>query len=888
MAITLRGAKGAPLTIGELDANFQELANNRSADTIIDGTNNKVLTAAEKSKLADIAAGATVNRADSATDALIGAKLDSAALSAVGSSLVGAASQAAGRAALGLGSASTQATGAFAAAADITGLQAALATKAAAVVAGSGSTLYLDSVAGDDSAAGTAQVAPFQTLTRAMTALAPGGTLNLKRGSVFRETLTIDKQAVTVAAYGTGNAPRISGGSVVDDHVDLWTQEVTTPVAVDVNTFEGSTLSASWTTQAGAVDTTRAKNGTKSWRIEPTSGDMVARRFLISSYVEMTGFLYIDGSKVGTSGQQARVMGIEGGSWNAANGVNVMLSNLSGTLRLGLARGAAPVSNSNVTTNTFIQYRFVVSANNGAGADFARLYLNGSASPAAEITGMTLASESSQLNFGLFAFNPTAFAVNFDDLAVWSSSSVPLTTNNWYTPGITVEPLVVTADGAVLQRRLVKTKLATTGDWWWDAVNKRLYIYRTTNPASGYDVIEYSQRLHPMRVRAAAAVISDLVISHHNLDDGTIGLEDLTAAASLTNVTGQTNGKDVVDYTYQPGRSDSIWRKRLDGTKTYTAAPAGFNALGTGLAGWGLPDPSSIGVYVATASDPLVNVLFVSNAWVQMFNGVWQHRDNTAEAETAIRAAAAPVFPSTPYGSRSRYNYQTISDTGSKWALPTWPIIQPTPDLTTGAARQVRRPANAYPSGDFDSHLAIHQPDGTVIETYATMILADGTICCSNYNLTRAGSTLTGQEAGVSAALVPNFAGVITDAEVSAGEIPHAISIVIPPTHLNRSVVPPATTYDRTPGYTGTLPMGTRLAIPFSVNLAAHVFESPLGRMMAQAAQDYGVIIMDRGGAGLTFRNQFPTPANPVMHLYSGGAGNDITWIVSQLQVVAP
>ena len=81
---------------------------------------------------------------------------------------------------------------------------------------------YVSSQRGDDSYAGTSPERPWRTLAWAIESIDdPTIPLRLERGSIFRETLTVhqsgdDDVPWTIAPYGTGDAPIISGADVVD------------------------------------------------------------------------------------------------------------------------------------------------------------------------------------------------------------------------------------------------------------------------------------------------------------------------------------------------------------------------------------------------------------------------------------------------------------------------------------------------------------------------------------------------------------------------------------------------------------------------------------------------------------------------------------------------
>lgn len=752
------------------------------------------------------------------------------------------------------------------------------------------SSMYVDSVNGDDSGTG-ASASPFQTLARASASLQVGSVVNLVVNSVFNETITINQPNVTLQPTGSGAAPRVSGGIVAQPATSSWTQETITPTFVDQETFESGTMSGFWTTQAGAIDTTRAKNGTKSWRYAGSAANSTAA--ISGNYAEFTGWIYIDSASTAASGNMTRVMGFEGSAFNGVNGCFIWASYNGSTYQLGVGRGGSISSSSSVSTNTWTQFRVAISTNSGNSTDFFALYLSGASTPTVQLTAQTFAATSGMsAEWGVFGYQASVFTVNFDDFTYWNTASVASTTNNWYTTGVSTPPMVVTVGGATLgQRRFAKSALKIAGDYWWDSHTGRLYIYNSANPYTAYNKIEYSQRNWPIQIQASGASISaGITISHHNLDDGTIGVQT-NGYAVTNNASGSWNGKDVVNYVSRPGRDDSLWNRRLTGSETYTAAPSGFNSLSTGLSGWAAPHSSSIAVFYAQNADPVVNVLFYNPASTisgNLYSATWMSSGNNTTIETAILAGISdPIVPLTPFGSRSRYYYSTTSRSGTGWNLLPYPNMNPTKDPGTAVLRAIHCPAGAVPSLDNDAHFAVYQPNGLVVETYATIRLSDGRIVMGNWNITDPSGPLDGTCGGMTASLNPNFAGVIRDAEVTAGVIPHAISALVPASYWAQSYVAPAKAFDRSTIYSGTLPYGSRFAIPPSVNLAAHSFGSTIGAMIALAAQNFGVIGMDAGGAGFTWRTEGAVGgANAVLNTYDGPTNTDLTWIVSQLQVV--
>jgi hypothetical protein len=117
----------------------------------------------------------------------------------------------------------------------------------------------------------------------------------------------------------------------------------------------------------------------------------------------------------------------------------------------------------------------------------------------------------------------------------------------------------------------------------------------------------------------------------------------------------------------------------------------------------------------------------------------------------------------------------------------------------------------------------------------------------------------TGWWNGRRASLIPSFAGLIRTGEISSGRIPHALAAIASQTMLTRAAVWPAYAFDRDSAYSGTMPMGSLLAIPADIDINV-LGLSPTGKVLAAAAQDYGVYIVDSGGGGLTLLAELGDP----------------------------
>lgn len=159
----------------------------------------------------------------------------------------------------------------------------------------------------------------------------------------------------------------------------------------------------------------------------------------------------------------------------------------------------------------------------------------------------------------------------------------------------------------------------------------------------------------------------------------------------------------------------------------------------------------------------------------------------------------------------------------------------------------IRIPVGTMPTGGSDGHVTIIAPDGvTAYDAYKLRKI-------SNTHYTAALVVITdlrtsGLVSGVRAAGVPAIAGLIRAHELESARIPHALAVAVPGSMLKRGHVWPANRQDtNASSYTGSVPMGTLLAIPGSVDLG----KLGLGRegmALAKALQNYGAYVVDRSG----------------------------------------
>lgn len=300
----------------------------------------------------------------------------------------------------------------------------------------------------------------------------------------------------------------------------------------------------------------------------------------------------------------------------------------------------------------------------------------------------------------------------------------------------------------------------------------------------------------------------------------------------------------------QPFSARSAWNVTIPADARYADA-GGLATVGLGIdvcdsAGlWAVP------CHVASAADPQRPLLYNPAAWAKVATGDWRRFDNRPEVERAILQSSVARFP---------YAGNVFSSVSTaRWQLPDRFNAGPTPGPGPG---MFRAGAAARPAGGPDGHMAVAQPAGTVLETYATIILGSGQIVALSYSVTDPCGLGDGWQNGQTASMLPIYAGLIATNELRGG-IGHAMAVTLPAPLLQARVVYPAFAFDRDaasgiPAYAGIIPMGGRLALPPAARIGDLGLRTAEGMAIAEAACRHGFIVVDRGGEGITLRMRAP------------------------------
>ena len=347
------------------------------------------------------------------------------------------------------------------------------------------------------------------------------------------------------------------------------------------------------------------------------------------------------------------------------------------------------------------------------------------------------------------------------------------------------------------------------------------------------------------------------------------------------------------NFTARPFSQDGPWNRIIPANATYAAIGSGWASLDWGLQSWS-GDFYSVTPFQATDSDPLFNVRFY-DTWWNVSQGTWARINNTLTNENSIITASSTSFPfdMNPYSTIVATNPATQTK-------PTAGTYKPFVNPGT-LPFQVRIPAAATPSPGLDGHMVVAQPDGTIFEVYGGIKItqAQNAIVCTRYNMIDQTLQGDGWSNGLTASMISVLAGVLRNTEIDfvwnqAVTIPHAMKIAAPGNYLSTAApLYPALAFDisaltNNPAYNGTdaLPMGSRLAIPYSTAISGRgTYLTGLGQAIATAAQRYGFIITDRGGSGLTvFNERFPSQ-NHLLN-WDNGVWTDVNWVIDNLQRV--
>lgn len=213
----------------------------------------------------------------------------------------------------------------------------------------------------------------------------------------------------------------------------------------------------------------------------------------------------------------------------------------------------------------------------------------------------------------------------------------------------------------------------------------------------------------------------------------------------------------------------------------------------------------------------------------------------------------------------------------------------PSPTLQS-ALSNVPIPPGARPAAGSDAQLSIWQPSmDRLWELWGASLASDGWhakwggaiehVSKSPGYFTPSSWTGAQYNWGAAATSLPLVGGLITLEDLQRGRIDHAVAISLPSTRAGVWSWPAQRSDGNAPSLTA-VPEGARFRLDPTLNLAA-LSMAPLARMIALAAQRYGIVVRDTSGV-VDFYGEDPTPTatDPWKAAF---AGQPVWQILSQI-----
>lgn len=184
-------------------------------------------------------------------------------------------------------------------------------------------------------------------------------------------------------------------------------------------------------------------------------------------------------------------------------------------------------------------------------------------------------------------------------------------------------------------------------------------------------------------------------------------------------------------------------------------------------------------------------------------------------------------------------------------------------------------PRHAHPASGSDAHMVVWQPStDTMWEFWKMSHRADGWHALWGGTIEHVSSspgyyTAPQPTWGATATGLPLLGGLIRPSDLAAGHIDHALSLGIPQARA-RYFAWPAQRTDGAVYSTSAIPEGQRFRLDPHLDLRK-IPMAPIVRMIATAAQRYGIIVRDQAGAVTLYAEDTDAERRP--NPYYGAAG---------------
>lgn len=202
------------------------------------------------------------------------------------------------------------------------------------------------------------------------------------------------------------------------------------------------------------------------------------------------------------------------------------------------------------------------------------------------------------------------------------------------------------------------------------------------------------------------------------------------------------------------------------------------------------------------------------------------------------------------------------------------------------AWQSVPIPANAQPAAGTDQHMVVWQPStDTMWEFWLAARKADGWHArwggVINNVSQNPGFYQNPSDWGATATSLPLLGGLMRISELRTGHIDHALAIAIPAARAEYFSSPA----QRTDGYVrdaNAIPEGARFRLDPNLDIPS-LHLPPLTRMIAEAAQRYGIVVRDQSGC-VCFYGEDPTPTGTDPYAAPNGFFGSERWVNNLLQ----